>query len=327
MKVLITGAGGFIGRHLVADQLRRGRQVTAIDLQVEALQAFSGASNLQIVKSDFADHNRFNPLLAGHDVCFHLASAHLETGVDDHYFWRVNVDGTVNFVKRCQEAGITRFVHCSTVGVHGNIKNPPADENSACQPDVAYEQSKLAGERAVREFAQKTNYDVVVIRPAWVYGPGCRRTERLFRTIKKGRFFYVGDGKTLRHPIYIDDMVYGFEVAATNDEALGEVFIMAGPRAVTVRELAENIACILSVPPPKLKVPKALIWPAVYGMEIAAKALKQDAPFTRRSMKFFTGNTSFTSQKAHEMLGYQAKVELPEGLLTTYRSMSEANLI
>ena len=81
-------------------------------------------------------------------------------------------------------------------------------------PNVAYEESKLAGEIAVREYSQNSNYSLIIIRPAWVYGPRCTRTERLFRTIKKGRFFFVGDGRTLRHPIYISDMVAGFKLAS-----------------------------------------------------------------------------------------------------------------
>lgn len=327
MKALITGAGGFIGKHLVVDQLKRGRQVTAVDIRVGSLESLSADRRLSIIQADFSDRDRIDPLLNGHDICLHLASAHLETGVADQHFWHVNVDQTLEFVKRCHLAGIPRFIHCSTVGVYGNIKNPPADENSACHPDVAYEKSKLAGERAVREYAQGNNYDVVVLRPAWVYGPGCDRTVRLFRTIKKGRFFYVGDGQTLRHPIYIEDMIEGIEAAATKEEAAGEVFIIAGPRAVTIEELVEAIADSLSVAPPKLRVPKVLVWPAVFVFEIAAKVLSRNAPFTRRSLKFFLGNTAFTSEKAWKMLGYRATVELPEGVLRTHEQLSAAGLL
>ncbi len=327
IKVLITGAGGFIGRHLVADQLDRGRQVTAIDLDVQALSAMATNPNLQIVEADFSDQVTVEPLLNGHGVCIHLASAHLETGVDDHYFWDVNVDRTLAFVKQCHAAGIPTFIHCSTVGVFGDIKNPPADEDSPCQPDVAYERSKLAGELAVRQYSQETGYNVVVIRPAWVYGPGCHRTQRLFKTIKKGRFFYVGDGKTLRHPIYISDMVKGFEVAMTKENVAGEVFIMAGPRPVTISELADSIAQTLAVSPPWLKVPEIFVWPAVFALETFGKLFRQDVPFTRRSLKFFSGNTAFRSQKAIDLLGYEAQVDLAEGLQNTYRWLSEAKLI
>src|SRR5690606_18199305 len=157
---------------------------------------------------------------------------------------------------------------CSSVGVFGDIKNPPADEASECHPDIPYEQSKLAGERAVLDYAERSGYDVVVVRPAWVYGPGCPRTAKLFRTIEKGRFFFVGDGRTLRHPVYIEDMVRGFEVAATHERALSNTFIIAGPRAVTLEELTGEIARCMDVAPPKLRLPEPVVRAACRGLEI-----------------------------------------------------------
>lgn len=327
MRVLVTGAGGFIGQHLVTEQLRRGWEVTAIDLQTEALEPLRGNSHLEIVRIDFTNADAIRALLPGHEICFHLASAHLEQGVSDTYFWDVNVHGTRALVESCRQAGIGRFVHCSSVGVYGDIKEPPADEQSPCHPDIAYEQSKLAGEDAVLSFAHETGYEVVIVRPAWVYGPGCPRTERLFRTVNKGRFFYVGSGKTLRHPIYIDDMVAGFIKAASHDLAVGEIFIMAGPRAVTIRELVDSIALIEGVSRPNIQLPKLLVWPAVYALEVAGAVLGRSVPFTRRSLKFFTGNTAFRTVKAEKLLDYRAEIDLKEGLQETYRWLVDNSLL
>jgi nucleoside-diphosphate-sugar epimerase len=327
MRVLITGAGGFIGSHLVEDQLRRGRQVTAIDLQTKALEPFAGIADLTVRQADFADRAALDRILPGHDICFHLASAHLEKNVDEAYFFRVNVLETRTFVERCYQAGITRFVHCSSVGIYGELRNPPADEESERRPDVAYEKSKLAGEEAARQFARECGYELVVVRPAWVYGPRCPRTEKLFRAIKKGRFFYVGSRNNLRHPIYIRDLVEGFELAAMAPQAPGQAFIMAGPRAVSLEELATAIAATLGAPRPRLRLPYGLVWMGCVLLEFASRISGREAPFTRRSLKFYTGNTAFNTAKARDVLGFEPRTGLAAGLQYTAAWLKETGRI
>jgi nucleoside-diphosphate-sugar epimerase len=323
MRVLITGAGGFIGSHLLEDQLKKGSHVTAVDINTEALESIKKNPLLTVFTGDFTDRSFLDPILPGHDICFHLASAHLETGVNDSYFWKVNVDGTRRFVERCHQTGINRFVHCSSVGVFGEVKNPPADENSPCRPDIAYEKSKLAGEMSVLEYSRNSGYALTVIRPAWVYGPRCQRTLKLFRSIKKKRFFFVGNGLGFRHPIYITDMVEGLNIAAMHPNALGQIFIMAGPRAITLQRLVNSIADTVGVTRPSLRLPKSLVWSGVYSMELLCKFIKKKPPFTRRSLKFFSSSGPFDITKAKDVIGFVPSIELTEGLNSTYRWMKE----
>lgn len=320
MNVLITGAGGFIGRHLVRDQLARSRRVTAVDLDLDALRPLRAEGLLTLVEADFRDQ-ALDTSLAEHDVCFHLASLHLEVGKSEQEFYAVNVEGARRFVERCHSAGVGRFVHCSSVGVFGNVEDPPANEETECRPDLIYERSKLEGEIRVVEYGSDYGYPVVVVRPSWVYGPGCPRTLKLARAVRKGRFFYVGDGSNQRHPIYIEDMIVGFDLAANHPDAPGRVFIIAGPRAVTIRELIETIADALEVDRPRLRMPRLAVWLGALFTELTFAAAGREPPFSRRSLKFFSGDSAFDTTRAQRSLGFVPQIDLQEGLKRTFHEL------
>ena len=131
------------------------------------------------MEGDVADVELQRRSLAGVDTVYHLAAAHLGASVPRAEFWRVNVNALRDFLEESGRAGVRRFVHCSSVGVYGRIENPPADEDTPCRPDLPYEESKLEGERVVLRAVADGVVQAVVLRPVWVYGPGCHRTEKL----------------------------------------------------------------------------------------------------------------------------------------------------
>jgi nucleoside-diphosphate-sugar epimerase len=112
-------------------------------------------------------------------------------------------------------------------------------------------------------------------------------------------------------------MVEGFEMAAKHKHAPGNVFIMAGPKPVTLEELANGIAESVDVKPPSLRLPQALVWYGVTVLEYAARITGRKAPFSHRSMKFYTGNTAFSIKKAEQVIGFVPKIGLKEGLELT----------
>ena len=104
-------------------------------------------------------------------------------------------------------------MHCSTVGVHGDVEHPPANEDAPLKPGDIYQDTKLEGERAAREAAARTGVEVVIARPTGIYGPGDRRLLKLFRGVARRRFVVLGDrAKIFYHLTYIDDLVEGFRL-------------------------------------------------------------------------------------------------------------------
>jgi nucleoside-diphosphate-sugar epimerase len=322
MTVLITGANGFLGRHLVLDQLARGRRVRAVDQHDDRLADLAATANLEIRRADICDLEAMRDLVAGVDVVFHLASAHLAVALGDEAYWRINRDGARELVSLCHQAGVRRFVHCSSVGVYGEITDPPADEATPCHPDLIYEKSKLAGEEAVLAYHRETGFPLTVIRPVWVYGPGCPRTEKLFRSLRKGTFFYIGSGRSLRHCIYVGDFNQACELCASRPEAVGEVFIIGDAAAVTLRELLGAMAAAGGFRQPWIHLPLALARPLFAAVERLSLMLKREPFVSTRTLKFFTNNTAFSIAKARKRLGFEPRFGVAEGMRRTWAEIS-----
>lgn len=324
-RVLITGAGGFIGSHLVDDQLEKGRSVTALDVNLDRLSHQSDNPNCELAIADVRDNRLLEILVPGHEVVFHLASAHLEVNKPPSYFQETNVDAVGQLVDTCQSHGVDRLVHCSSVGVFGSLKSLPADESTECTPTIAYEKTKLAGERALR--AAVRDLDYVILRPAWVYGPRCRRTLKLLQAVKRKRFFKVGFKETYRHPVYITDMVAAFEKAATVPEASGQTLIIGASEALPLGQLIDEVAKAVGTEFRPITVPLTIMAPACFVVEKLWGMLDKEPPFSTRSLKFFTESTSFDISKARELLDYQPQVDISEGMARTAKQFRKQGLL
>ena len=320
--VLVTGAGGFVGSHLALDLARSG-PVRALDLDLDHVRALESPGRFELFEGDVTDPQLLRRALDGVDTVYHLAAAHLGVSAADAEFRRVNVEGLRTLIELAAAAGTRRFVHCSTVGVFGHIDDPPADETTACRPTLIYERTKLEGEGVVLDAVREHGFPAVILRPVWVYGPGCPRTEKLFRTIGKGRFVVAGSGDGRRHCVYIRDMVQAFRLAARSEAALGQVIIVGDAGAVSVRELVDAIARQTGASPPR-SIPLTLLTAAGTLAELAFKPLGKEPPISRRTLKFFTANTAFDIARARALLGYEPQYDLAAGLAETKRRLDDA---
>jgi dihydroflavonol-4-reductase len=313
--VLVTGAGGFIGAHLVDRLASLGMQVRALDLRP---QVRSARDEVQAHQVNICDPAPVAPLLEGVDTVFHLASLHLEVGADPAAFDAVNVKAAADLVTLAAERGVRRFVHTSSVGVYGDAgRGLPLAESAPKHPDSPYERSKLKGERAVLARGHDAGLELVVLRPAWVYGPGCPRTGKLLRTLEKRQFFYIGRGDNLRHPLYIDEMIDAFTLAAGAGGLHSRIFNVGGPEIMPLRAMVETFARGAKLPIPTLHLPMALGYVAGWGAELAFHAAGHEPPLSRRSLAFFRSNNAWDISAARNELGFEPTIDLDEGVRRT----------
>jgi nucleoside-diphosphate-sugar epimerase/2-polyprenyl-3-methyl-5-hydroxy-6-metoxy-1,4-benzoquinol methylase len=320
MKVLITGGTGFIGSRLALRCKEREYDVKALGLSntlAEAQNTIELKRNgVQVAPVDLLDRDGLARELSGVDVVYHLAAAQHEMNVPDQHFRDVNVDGTRNMIESAIEAGVSRFVHGSTIGVYGIIDGR-IDESTPCNPENIYGVTKLEGEKLALSYKQKL--PVVVIRIPEVYGPGDRRLLKLFKLIGKNKFFMIGSGKNLHHLIYIDDLIQAFCLASEKDSAVGEVFLLAGAKPVSTNEMVETIATHLGAKGSLFRVPFGPVYGMAATMETILRPIGIQPPLHRRRMDFFKKSFNLSWDKAADLLNYHPKVSFSEGMLETAR--------
>jgi nucleoside-diphosphate-sugar epimerase len=323
-RVFVTGAGGFAGFALALSLARRGQRVRGL-VHSPARAAALAAAGVEAVAGDVRDASLVREALEGVDVVYHLAAVFRRAGVPDSEYHSVHVDATRQLVEASADAGVRRVVHCSTVGVHGDVNHEePVAEDAPFNPMDIYQQTKLEGEWMARETARRTGIPLTVVRPSPIYGPGDRRLVKLIGGIAKRRFWLVGDGSPHFQMVYIDDLVEGFRLAAETPGAAGRTYIISGSEAPTLQELVTEIADVAQVPPPRLRLPLRPFAAAAALCERLCVPLRIEPPIYRRRVSFFTSNRWFDTTRAGKELGYVPRMRLHSGLqrtLSSYRRL------
>ncbi len=312
--VLVTGGTGFIGRHLCRHLLAEGCRVRVLCRAASGLGELGGSVEAAI--GDVTTPSSLPTALVGVDSVFHLTSALGATPFGPQGFFAVNARGTKHVLDAARAAGTRRVIHCSSVGVLGNIQGSPATEEAPLHPEDDYERSKARGEEIAREQAA-SGLPVVIVRPGWAYGPEDRRTFKLMRAIAKRRFFFVGDGTTREHPVFIDDLAAGIASCRAAELSPGEVITLAGEEIVTIEDLCGRIARAIGVPLSRLHVPREPLRTIAGVLEASFKVVGREAPLTRAKVDFFLKHRAYDIAKARRLLGYAPRVRLDEGLPRT----------
>lgn len=308
-QAFVTGAAGFIGSHLIDRLLKEGWKVRALSHKRPVLQQ----SQVEIMSGDVRDPLSLENALKGVDVLFHLASALGATLIGKDEFFDINSRGTENILMLARTQGVSKTIHLSSAGILGKVKKGDiAAENYPPHPQNVYDQSKLEGERIALDFAQK-GMNIVVIRPGWVYGPRDRRTFKLIKAIKSGRFFLVTKGRAFQTPVYISDLIAGILLSAEKGKA-GEIYHLAGEEMLMVRELVREIAWACGKKIPGFYLP---LFPMKIAAEIMDKSFSlfgREAPLTPSKLAFFTDSKPLSIEKAKRDLSFQPEISFHEGI-------------
>jgi nucleoside-diphosphate-sugar epimerase len=253
----------------------------------------------------------------GIDVVYHIAAVYRRAGIPAGEYRSVNAEAPGRIVEAAARAGVRRVVHCSTVGVHGDIDRPPAGEEAPLRPGDIYQETKLEGERIARRNADRLGIELTIVRPTGIYGPGDRRLLKLFRGVARGRFPVLGDGRIYYHLTHIDDLVEGFRLCGMHPAAANRTYILAGPEVTTLNELLALIAEAAGARPPRVHLPVWPFWLAGALCEAVCVPLGVEPPIYRRRVDFFTKSRAFDITRARVEIGYAPAVGLREGIRRT----------
>jgi len=324
-RVLVTGATGFTGGALAKKLLEQGCDVVALVRKtgnVKALQSLG----IELAYGDITDRHAVINAAEGCDIIYHIAAVYRTAGHPDSYYEGVNTQGVQHVIDAANTHSVGRTVHCSTIGVHGDIEELPSNEESPFNPGDIYQRTKLDGEELFAQ-AMHDGLQGAIFRPGAIYGPGDLRLLKMFKQIKRGFFPLFGGGQNLYHLSYIDDLTDGIILCGEHPNAVGQRFILCSNEYGTLKELGALIAKHLNVKAPTFAPPIGPLMLAAKVCEAICKPLGIDPPLHTRRVEFFVKSRAFSNAKASKMLGYSPKIGTEEGVKRTIAWYQENDLL
>ncbi|MEZ5836993.1 MAG: NAD-dependent epimerase/dehydratase family protein [Geminicoccaceae bacterium] len=318
MKVLVTGATGFVGSAVARKLIGDGHDVRVLVRDPSKLAAVGLGGVTDIVTGDITDPAVMDKAVDGVDCALGIAGTFREPNLSDDRYRQINVDAVRLLLDAAKRHRVRRVVHCSTVGIHGNVTGAPATEASPVIPDGIYEVTKAEGDRIARVYGREIGVDTVVLRPTPIYGPGDTRLLKLFRMAGKQRLVMLGDGSAGYHLVHVDDLAQAFLLAATGHGKAGEAYIIGGAEQPSLNELIATLADVLGRKDQKtIRIPAQPVRLLGHLCEIICRPFGINPPIYRRRVDFFINNRRYDIGKARNELGYVPKIGMRDGLEQT----------
>lgn len=313
--ILVTGGTGFTGSHLVRALCDMGAKVRVIARASSNREALSDL-NIEWFIGEVYDEAVIANACADVTYVFHMAAAYREAKISDDIYWKVHVQSTQLLAKYAlQSAGLKRFLHTSTVGVHGHIDKPPADEHYRFAPGDEYQNTKVEAEEWITGFAKNNPLPITVVRPAAIYGPGDRRLLKVFKLAKLPICPLLGFGsKGLYHLVHVNDLVNFCITAATHERSQGETYICGYNDPISTQDMVRTISVRLGKTPRFLRLPVTPFFILGDICEFICKPLGIEPPIYRRRVAFFTKDRSFDTSKSREHTGFEYQYSNQRGI-------------
>jgi nucleoside-diphosphate-sugar epimerase len=310
--LLVTGATGRIGRHLVNALLRNNEEV-----KVLIRKRMVEYEEVKISYGDLLDKDSLRGAVEDVVTIYHLAAVVDYLAPKDLMF-KVNVLGTKNLLEVCRDK---KFIYLSSTAVMGRkFKEIPANEKTPCKPSNYYGWTKYEAEKLVKR------YNGIIIRSTNVFGPGFREGyEFILSQLEKGKLPIIGDGKNFIHWIHVNDLIQALLLAGERGKP-GEIYIVAGKEVKTQKECLDLLCKYLGVEPPRKYVPVWLAKLSAYYSMMKAKMRGKRPTLIPEYVDKIASNRTFDISKARRELGFKPQVSYEEAakeMVEEYKSLKE----
>ena len=326
MPALVTGATGLLGSHLTDLLLQRGEQVRVLVQRGDCVSPFAHP-NVEICWGHLGDRAALAAAVRGVDRVLHCAARTGPWGPQAAYE-AVNVHGLQTLVESALAAGVRRFVHVSSITVHGNAVHGTADETAPLRIEPnPYSRSKVAGERLLERLIRERGAPITIVRPGWIYGPRDVASFARFATmIQRGKMVMIGSGRNHIPLIYVRDVAQGILLASEKARAAGRAYLLVNDEPVTQLDYLAAIAAELGVPPPRRRLPYRLALLAGTAAEALGHFMhrQQPPPVMRYGVQLLGAENRFDISRARHELGFSPQVNLAEGVrqsIAWYRTL------
>ncbi|MEA5619320.1 NAD(P)-dependent oxidoreductase [Cronbergia sp. UHCC 0137] len=312
MRILVTGASGFIGGYLTKMLVEAGHNVKTL---VRCHSDITRLKDLdvEIISGDIRNIEDLEKIMKGCEQVYHGAAQRTQPKIPKKDYYSVNVDGSRNIAQTAIKTDVKRLVYLSTAGVYGTIKQVKVDENTPCYPNTYYRTTKWLGEKVLLSYYQQHNLPVVIARLSGVCGAGSLNWLGLVKAIATPNFRLIGTGNNEYHLTDIQDIITGLKLCADKPNIEGKTYNIAAKESMKVKNIVNLIAENLNIVQPSQHLPSLPYHTFSTMTEWFYTTFKRQLPGHHR-YDMFVGNRSLNISKAIAELDYSPQILPPAAI-------------